>query len=112
MTGVVLLYAALIAAHLPSAPQESPRADALEAFGSLCLAETASGVLSERAIAAGYLPIPLMAEIPGWRETAAWQKNDLRLLNLSSGTASNPDQQLCGITAAIGKLDDDNMLLD
>ncbi len=104
------LLAALPASATGTAEHGSQPA-LVEAFRMFCMAgEASGGALESAAIAAGFKPVPVSPK-PGWNENAAWQRSGVRVFNLTPGTDSTAPA-LCGVSGKIGRLGEDDALLD
>jgi len=111
MTLAALLILAAQAASPAGASERVSQPALLEAFHAFCLAGDApSGTPAGPALAAGFHPVPVAPPSPGWIETGAWQRGGLRLFNLSAN-GDLPSSSLCGVSANIGPLGEDNDLL-
>ena len=108
------LLALLLAAQAAVAGEPPARVTQLallDAFRELCLtSEMPAGGSAAQAAAAGFHPIATISN-PGWEEIGAWQRDGVRLFNLST----HPDPSsppIGGVSANIGSLGEDDDLLD
>jgi hypothetical protein len=112
---VTLVALLLIATHAETGSetlQRVPQPTLIETFRTFCLADSASdGRLAAPAAAAGFHPVPVNTSNPGWNEIEAWQRGGVRLFALSAN-ADPPTRPICGVSANIGPLGEDNDLLD
>jgi hypothetical protein len=107
------LLALLLSAQTPAAAEPPARVTQpvlLDAFRDFCLrGEMSAGGSAAHAAAAGFHSVALISH-PGWEETGAWQSGGIRLFNLSTHPDPSP-RPICGVSANIGPLREDDDLL-
>ncbi len=96
------LFALLLAAQTPAAdPPPTPPLALLQAFRTYC--HERRGDRAAAALAAGFHAVPVAPAADAGRETSAWEKDGIRLFEMTG----QPDRYLlvqmtCGVSANIG----------
>ncbi|HEY5721589.1 MAG TPA: hypothetical protein VIT45_04635 [Allosphingosinicella sp.] len=107
-----MILALLLLAAPPAvgeeAPKQTPQPALLEAFRAFCLAGYDPAALEPAAVAAGFHSVSVR---PTWNETGAWERDGLRVFSRSVGNGPQ-SPALCGVSANIARLGQDDALLD